>query len=89
MAYQTIEARPLAGALGAMIEGIDLSQKLNNAQASDLHQALLDHCVIFFRDQCLAPEQHLALGRRQVQRARRLEPSSFGGRAQREPAGCG
>jgi taurine dioxygenase len=64
MAYQTIEARPVAGALGAMIEGIDLSQELDNAQASDLHQALLDHCVIFFRDQRLAPEEHLALGRR-------------------------
>src|SRR5215472_12170646 len=64
MAYQTIEARRLAGALGAIIEGIDLSQELDNAQASDLHQALLDHCVIFFRDQRLGPEQHLALGRR-------------------------
>jgi len=64
MAYQTIEARPLAGGLGAIIEAIDLSQDINNAQASDLHQALLDHCVIFFRDQRLSPERHLALGRR-------------------------
>ena len=64
IAYQTIETRPLAGALGAIIEGIDLSQDLDNAQASDLHQALLDHCVIFFRDQRLTPERHLALGRR-------------------------
>jgi taurine dioxygenase len=64
MAYQTIETRPLAGALGAIIAGIDLSQDLDNAQASDLHQALLDHCVIFFRDQRLTPERHLALGRR-------------------------
>jgi taurine dioxygenase len=28
------------------------------------NQALLDHCVIFFRDQQLTPERHLALGRR-------------------------
>jgi taurine dioxygenase len=64
MGYQTIEAKPVAGALGAVIQGIDLSRELDNAQASDLHQALLDHCVIFFRDQKLTPERHLALGRR-------------------------
>ena len=51
MGYQTIEAKPVAGALGAVIQGIDLSKELDNAQASDIHQALLDHCVIFFRDQ--------------------------------------
>jgi len=64
MAYQTITARPISGALGAIIEDVDLSRDLDNATASDLHQALLDHCVIFFRDQHMTPDQHLALGRR-------------------------
>jgi taurine dioxygenase len=64
MAYQTISAKPISGALGAIVEGVDLSRDLDNAVASDLHQALLDHCVIFFRDQHLTPERHLALGRR-------------------------
>ena len=63
MAYQTIEAKPISGALGAIVEGVDLSRELDNATASDVHQALLDHCVIFFRDQHLTPERHLALGR--------------------------
>jgi len=64
MTYQTISVKPISGALGAIVEGVDLSQDLDNATASDLHQALLDHCVIFFRDQHLTPEQHLRLGRR-------------------------
>ena len=64
MGYQTITAKPVSGALGALIEGVDLSRDLDNQTASDVHQALLDHCVIFFRDQRMTPEQHLCLGRR-------------------------
>ncbi len=64
MAYQTISVKPVSGALGAIVEGVDLSREFDNATASDIHQALLDHCVIFFRDQRLTPERHLALGRR-------------------------
>jgi taurine dioxygenase len=64
MGYQTITAKPVSGALGALIEGVDLSHDLDNQTASDVHQALLDHCVIFFRDQRMTPEQHLRLGRR-------------------------
>src|SRR5688572_29831549 len=63
MAYHRISAKPISGALGAIVEGVDLSRDLDNAVASDLHQALLDHCVIFLRDQQLTPERHLALGR--------------------------
>ena len=64
MTYQSISVQPISGALGAVVEGVDLSEDFDNATASDLHQALLDHCVIFFRDQHLTPEQHLRLGRR-------------------------
>ena len=64
MTYQSISAQPISGALGAVIEGVDLSADLDNATASDVHKALLDHCVIFFRNQHLTPEQHLRLGRR-------------------------
>ena len=64
MTYQSISVRPISGALGAVVEGVDLSEDLDNATGSDLHKALLDHCVIFFRNQHLTPEQHLRLGRR-------------------------
>ncbi len=64
MVYQTLAVKPVSGACGAIVEGVDLSRELDNRATSDLHQALLDHCVIFFRDQQLTPERHLALGRR-------------------------
>ena len=53
----TIEAQPVARALGAVITGIDLTQELTRLQIADLTQLLLDHQVLFFRDQPLTPEQ--------------------------------
>ncbi|NIJ40551.1 taurine dioxygenase [Parvibaculum indicum] len=62
--YKTIEVKPIAGALGAEIEGVDLSAALSNEQFDDIHQAFLDHLVIFFREQNLTPEKHKEFGRR-------------------------
>jgi hypothetical protein len=45
-------------------QGVDLGQPLDDAVIAEIRRALLDHQVIFFRDQHLAPEQHLAFGRR-------------------------
>src|SRR6516164_4613747 len=64
MAYETISVAPIAGALGAEVSGVDLARKLPDATIAEIRQALLTHLVIFFRDQHLTPEQHLALGRR-------------------------
>jgi taurine dioxygenase len=62
--YKTITVKPLSPVLGAEIEGVDLSKPLSNAEFDDIHQAFLKHHVIFFREQKLTPEQHLAFGRR-------------------------
>ena len=62
--YRHIKATPLSGAIGAEIEGVELSRDLDDETFSEVHRALLDHLVIFFRDQRLTPEQHLAFGRR-------------------------
>lgn len=59
-----IAIAPIAGAIGAEIDGVDLAADLSDAQVSVLRQALLDHCVIFFRDQKLDAEQHKRLARR-------------------------
>ena len=64
MGYQTLDVRRIAGALGAELTGVDLSEPLDDAVIADIRRALLDHQVIFFRDQHLTPEQHLAFGRR-------------------------
>ena len=64
MDYETISVAPIAGGLGAEVGGVDLSRDLPNATIGEIRAALLEHLVIFFRDQRLTPERHLALGRR-------------------------
>lgn len=60
-----IAVKPIAGALGAEIEGVDLSTDLSNQVFDTIHQAFLDHHVIFFRGQHgLTPEAHKAFGQR-------------------------
>jgi len=58
------EVMPIAGALGAELHGIDLSRELLGETVGAIRQALLDHGVIFFRDQDLPPDRFLALARR-------------------------
>ena len=62
--YSSFEAQLVSGALGAEISGIDISKRLSEKVVADLRQALLDHLVIFFRDQNLGPAQQIAFSRR-------------------------
>ncbi|MDP2261458.1 MAG: TauD/TfdA family dioxygenase [Caulobacter sp.] len=59
-----IDVRRVAGALGAEIGGVDLSAPLADDTIAAIRKALVEHQVIFFRDQSLTPEQQLAFGRR-------------------------
>ena len=61
--FQSFTVEPLTGALGAEIGGIDLAN-LDDGVIAELRAALLAHLVLFFRDQDLTPEQHLALAGR-------------------------
>ena len=58
MSNDALDVRPLSGALGAELFGAELSKPLSNEVFAEIYQALLDHLVIFFRDQDLTPEQH-------------------------------
>ena len=62
--YKEIEVRPVAGNLGAEIHGVDLREPLSDSVYEEINQALLQHLVIFFRDQDITPEQHKNFGRR-------------------------
>lgn len=61
---ETMDVRPIAGALGAEITGLDLSQTPSEATLAGLRRAWLDHKVIFFRDQRLSPDQFLVFAKR-------------------------
>jgi taurine dioxygenase len=64
MGYKTIEVMPLSGTVGAEIFGVDLTRPLGNETFSEIHQAFLDHLVVFFRDQKLTPTQLADFARR-------------------------
>ena len=55
-----IEARRIAGALGAELRGVDLSAPLSGSLVQEIRSALLEHLVVFFRDQPLTPAQFMA-----------------------------
>ena len=52
-----ITARPIAGALGAEIEGINLTQSLCQDDYKQIRKLLIEHEVIFFRNQDISPAQ--------------------------------
>lgn len=64
MTTTAIIAKPIAGALGAEIEGVNLADELSDETIGQIRQALLDHLVIFFRDQRLTPDQQIAFASR-------------------------
>jgi taurine dioxygenase len=60
----SLEIRPIAGALGAEIGGIDLTENLDDGAIAAVRRAWLDHLVIFFRGQNLTPERFIGFARR-------------------------
>ena len=48
---------PLSPALGAQISGVDLSREITDVQRDAIEQALLEHQVLFFREQSIDPAQ--------------------------------
>ena len=64
MTYQHISVEPLTPTIGATVDGVDLTQPLDDAVMNEIHDAWMEHLVLFFRDQPMSHEQHLAFGRR-------------------------
>ena len=62
-----IEIKPLTVTIGAEIHGVDLREPLDSAETSQIRKALLDHLVVFFRDQDITPAQHVAFGQQFVE----------------------
>jgi alpha-ketoglutarate-dependent sulfate ester dioxygenase len=60
---EPIRVQPLSANIGALIEGADLTRSLEAAQVTAIRAALLKWRVVFFRDQFLSHEQHVAFAR--------------------------
>ena len=63
MSYASIRIERLTPHVGAEIHGVDLARPLDEQTFKEVHGALVEHGVIFFRDQHLTPEQQKAFGR--------------------------
>ncbi len=59
-----LSVTPLTAAIGAEIAGVDLRRPLADETVAAVRQALLDHLVVFFRDQPLSDDEHLAFATR-------------------------
>ena len=62
--YRHIEVRPIAGALGAEVRGVNIAQPLPDAVIAEIRQAWLDHLVIFLPNQKLSPQAQVDFARR-------------------------
>src|SRR5947208_7058651 len=67
-AYETLAVEKLTPIIGAEISGVDLgklvSDERSNRKMDEIHRALAENSVIFFRDQTITSQQHLAFGQK-------------------------
>ncbi|MDA0371338.1 MAG: TauD/TfdA family dioxygenase [Actinomycetota bacterium] len=64
MTWNEFDVKRVGSTIGAEIHGIDITTGLSQAVIDDLRRALLAFKVIFFRDQPLTPESHVAFAKR-------------------------
>ena len=64
MRNRRLEVKPISGAGGAELFGVDVAQPLDDGAVGEIRDALNEHCVVFFRDQELDVAQHKAFARR-------------------------
>ena len=62
MTYETINVTALAPNIGGLVGNIDLTEELKPETVQDLHKGLMEHQVLFFRDQKLTHVTQKALG---------------------------
>jgi len=60
----SIEITPVTAAIGAEVHGADLREELSDVDVKIIRQALLDHLVLFFRDQDITDEEQVAFALR-------------------------
>lgn len=60
----SVVVTPIARSLGAVVSGVDLRERLSDTDFATIYDALMQHLVLFFRDQDIDDDQHLAFASR-------------------------
>src|SRR5713226_9597607 len=63
MGPHQIEFKRLCPTIGAVVEGVDLSEPMTGETKERVHRGLLEHKVLFFRNQNISLEQQMAFAR--------------------------
>ncbi len=64
LVWPHFEVERLGATIGAVLHGVDLCGPLSDELIAEIRRALHEFKVIFFRDQPLTPDQHVAFARR-------------------------
>ncbi|MEA3150879.1 MAG: taurine dioxygenase [Gammaproteobacteria bacterium] len=54
----TLSVTRLSPSIGALVEGVQIGELLTAAASDEIGRALIEHQVLFFRDQTITPAQH-------------------------------
>ena len=63
MTFRKIEVLPISGNIGALIKNVQLND-LDDETFAEIHQAWLENCVVFFRNQKITPQQQISFAKR-------------------------
>ncbi len=56
--YRHLTIRPAGATIGALVEGVDLRQSMDDRTLEEVHRALFEWKLLLFRDQHLTLDQH-------------------------------
>ncbi len=62
-AKASLRYEPSGAVLGAYVDGVDLRDDLDPSIVADIREALIEHKVLFYRDQDISHEDHIRFGR--------------------------
>lgn len=64
LTWNNFTVKRYSATVGAELHGVDITSTLSDEVIAEIQQALWDYKVIFFRDQKLTPDQHVAFAQR-------------------------
>ena len=75
--YKFINVKKISGALGAIIEGVDLINEMNDDILKEIKRAFLENLVIFFQNIKFTPEKYLDFAKKFAEALKKVHPEQL------------